>query len=167
MSLNFSCGQGPLAPSYTTLCGPCIPIIVLDSQQESCSSGEQLFTLCWDAQLIFNRNVLRKRIPIDIGAVCHNMEIICGSLILCRRYQQGGDIGLNDVALPASWFPELAHVFKILGQIFVQLVDQFLEPLPDLLMLLSSEDFMGESLSFESRPLTGSRVIRSIFTARM
>jgi hypothetical protein len=94
------------------------------------------------------------------------METVCGSLVLCRRYQRGGDAGLDDIALPASWFSELPHVFPILGQLSVALAYKFPEPALELLRLLSSEDFSDEFLLFEGRPLRV-WVIRNIFMHRM
>ena len=61
------------------------------------------------------RQVLTKRIPVEVGPFCDAVEKLCGLFILAHRFnvQQGS---LHDVILPRSWLINLSRSLKVLNK---------------------------------------------------
>ena len=65
--------------------------------------------------LCTSRQILVKRIPVDIGPVCDIVERLCGSLILAHRYAAGRGT-LHGITLPRSWFINLSRSLLLPGK---------------------------------------------------
>ncbi|TFK51882.1 hypothetical protein OE88DRAFT_1699141 [Heliocybe sulcata] len=62
--------------------------------------------------ITFLRYGAEMNVQIDLNLLCGLMESLCGSLIICRNFQNGNKRTLHGVALPRSWLLRLIPVLE-------------------------------------------------------
>ncbi|KAF8816728.1 hypothetical protein BYT27DRAFT_7237858 [Phlegmacium glaucopus] len=60
--------------------------------------------------ILFIRQVMEAKIPVEIGVFCSFIERICASLIVCNMYRRTGS--LHGVTLPRSWLKVILDTFQ-------------------------------------------------------
>ncbi|KAI0061021.1 P-loop containing nucleoside triphosphate hydrolase protein [Artomyces pyxidatus] len=121
-----------------------------------------------DAGALFLRHIIQSHLPVDIGALCRFLDILCGSYIFAQKLRQwSGAPPLHNTTMPRSWILEhLPHTTKLKGKdtrAFLAIAN----PVADLLQqLYSGKD--AEHLSYQNRPIEQATLqVKNMFIARI
>jgi hypothetical protein len=76
------------------------------------------------------RYVVRNKISVDGGSLCHFLDRLCGLLSLSIAYQTRG---LHNVILPCSWFHELDKFFDNFERRSSRCYELIVDSIPQLL----------------------------------
>lgn len=65
------------------------------------------------AEAVCASHIFEQAVKIDVVALCHVMDRLCGSFIIAQSFQHRKD-GFHDVLLPRSWVADLIDGNRLL-----------------------------------------------------